>query len=118
MTDGLQPEMQGSPNPLILRNYRMIPPLTWKYFNLTNFPSNFPGQHIPNRDIQLVFKVEAAPVVLPYESELILKFTFASEPNGSRFKNLSNQWAPNPLYRIKGKSMAHIVKRCWATILT
>lgn len=116
MTDGLQPEMQGSPNPLILRNYRMIPPLTWKYFNLTNFPSNFPGQHIPNRDIQLVFKVEAAPVVLPYESELILKFTFASEPNGSRFMNLSNQWAPNPLYRIKGKSMAHIVKRCWATI--
>lgn len=116
MTDGLQPEMQGSPNPLILRNYRMIPPLTWKFFNLTDFPSNFPGQHIPDRDIQLVFKVEAAPIVLPYESELILKFTFASNPKADRFKNISNQWAPNPLYRIKGKSMAHIVKRCWATI--
>lgn len=108
--------MQGSPNPLILRNYRMIPPLTWKFFNLTASPTNFPGQHIPDRDIQLVFKVEAAPVVLPYESELILKFTFASDPAGNRFKNVSNQWAPNPLYRIKGKSMAHIVKRCWATI--
>lgn len=116
MTDGLQPEMQGSPNPLILRNYRMIPPLTWKFFNLTVSPTNFPGQHIPDRDIQLVFKVEAAPVVLPYESELILKFTFASNINANRFKNISNQWAPNPLYRVKGKSMAHIVKRCWATI--
>lgn len=108
--------MQGSPNPLILRNYRMIPPLTWKFFNLSVSPTNFPGQHIPDRDIQLVFKVEAAPVVLPYESELILKFTFASDPTAARFKNVSNQWAPNPLYRIKGKSMAHIVKRCWATI--
>lgn len=107
--------MQGSPNPLIIRNYRMIPPLTWKYYNLWNEPQAFQGQHIPDRDINLVFKVEAAPVVLPYESELILKFTFLSKDDKAA-QRISNQWAPKPLYRVKAKSMAHIIKRCWATI--
>lgn len=116
MTEELQPEMQGSPNPLILRNYRMIPPQTWKYYNLWPDSSAFPGQHIYGRDISLVFKVEAAPVVLPYESELILKFTFLRSQRESVSTQVSNQWTPQPLYRIKAKSMAHIVKRCWATI--
>ena len=115
MADGLQPEMQGSPNPLILRNYRMIPPQTWKYYNLLDDASAYPGQHVYNKDISLVFKVEAAPIVLTYESELILKFKFLSD-NTDVAKRISNQWTPNPLYRIKAKSMAHIVKRCWATI--
>lgn len=118
MADGLQPEMQGSPNPLILRNYRMIPPQTWKYYNLHSDPSAYPGQHIHNRDVTLIFKVEAAPIVLTYESELILKIKFLSNnaDNASTLTRISNQWTPNPLYRIKAKSMAHIVKRCWATI--
>lgn len=116
MADGLQPEMQGSPNPLIIRNYRMIPPQTWKYFNLWDDSTAFPGQHIPNQDIPLIFKVEAAPIVLPYESELVLKFTFLSQTNNVIQKIISNQWAPKPLYRVRAKSMAHIVKRCWATI--
>lgn len=107
--------MQGSPNPLIIRNYRMIPPTTWKYYNLWDNPQAFQGQHIPDRDINLVFKVEAAPVVLPYESELVLKFTFLSRDDKSATR-ISNQWAPKPLYRVKAKSMAHIIKRCWATI--
>lgn len=115
MADGLQPEMQGSPNPLILRNYRMIPPQTWKYYNLLDNASAYPGQHVYNKDISLVFKVEAAPIVLTYESELILKFKFLSNDTDIA-KRISNQWTPNPLYRIKAKSMAHIVKRCWATI--
>ena len=115
MADGLQPEMQGSPNPLILRNYRMIPPQTWKYYNLHSNATAYPGQHIHNRDISLIFKVEAAPIVLTYESELILKIKFITQ-DASIPKRISNQWAPNPLYRIKAKSMAHIVKRCWATI--
>lgn len=108
--------MQGSPNPLILRNYRMIPPLAWKYFNLHSNPAAYPGQHIPNRPIKLVFKVEAAPVVLPYESELILKFTFLEPYTSELSKYVSNQWTPNPRYRIKAKSMAHIIERCWASI--
>lgn len=107
--------MQGSPNPLIIRNYRMIPPLTWKYYNLWQDPQAYQGQHVYDRDINLVFKVEAAPVVLPYESELILKFTFLSN-NDTAAKRISNQWTPNPLYRVKAKSMAHLIKRCWATI--
>ena len=115
MADGLQPEMQGSPNPLILRNYRMIPPQTFKYFNLSKYPNAYQGQHLPDREIPLIFKVEAAPVVLPYESELVMKFTFLS-PKTERTSAISNQWTGRPLYRIKGKSMAHIVKRCWATI--
>lgn len=115
MADGLQPEMQGSPNPLILRNYRMIPPQTWKYYNLHVNPTAYPGQHIHNRDVTLIFKVEAAPIVLTYESELILKIKFITQ-NADIPKRISNQWTPNPLYRIKAKSMAHIVKRCWATI--
>lgn len=115
MADGLQPEMQGSPNPLILRNYRMIPPQTWKYYNLHEKPTAYPGQHIYNRDISLIFKVEAAPIVLTYESELILKIKFLTKDDVIP-KRISNQWTPNPLYRIKAKSMAHIVKRCWATI--
>lgn len=116
MEDGLQPEMQGSTNPLILRNYRMIPPLTWKYYNLWDVPAAFPGQHVNDRDIPLVFKVEAAPVVLPYESELVLKFTFLKKAGDGTEKRISNQWAPKPLYRVKAKSIAHIIKRCWATI--
>ncbi|EFO61793.1 Hypothetical protein GLP15_2178 [Giardia lamblia P15] len=116
MSDGLQPEMQGSPNPLILRNYRMIPPLTFKFFNLSEDQPWYPDQHIPNREINLVFKVEAAPIVLPYESELVLKFTFLSDINRENNKLLSNQWTPGPKYRIRAKSMGHIVKRCWATI--
>lgn len=116
MTEELQPEMQGSPNPLILRNYRMIPPQAFKYYNLWPNSTAFPGMHIPDRDISLVFKVEAAPVVLPYESELILKFTFLRPANTAPLEQISNQWTPKPLYRIKAKSMAHIVKRCWATI--
>lgn len=115
MADGLQPEMQGSPNPLILRNYRMIPPQTWKYYNLHSEPSAYPGQHIHNRDVTLIFKVEAAPIVLTYESELILKIKFLTN-DANIPQRISNQWTPNPLYRIKAKSMAHIVKRCWATI--
>lgn len=107
--------MQGSPNPLIIRNYRMIPPLTWKYYNLWDNPQAYQGQHVHDRDINLVFKVEAAPVVLPYESELILKFTFLST-NDDTAMRISNQWTPKPLYRVKAKSMAHIIKRCWATI--
>lgn len=111
--------MQGSSNPLILRNYRMIPPLTWKYYNLWEDPAAFPGEHVNNRDISLVFKVEAAPVVLPYESELVLKFTFLSKKHDNlltKKDQISNQWAPKPLYRVKAKSIAHIIKRCWATI--
>lgn len=115
MADGLQPEMQGSPNPLILRNYRMIPPQSWKYYNLHSNSTAYPGQHVHNKDISLVFKVEAAPIVLTYESELILKFKFLTA-DATIAKRISNQWSPNPLYRIKAKSMAHIVKRCWATI--
>ena len=107
--------MQGSPNPLIIRNYRMIPPLTWKYYNLHENSHAYPGQHVHDRDINLVFKVEAAPVVLPYESELILKFTFLSKDDAAA-KRISNQWTPQPLYRVKAKSIAHLVKRCWATI--
>ena len=82
--------MQGSPNPLIIRNYRMIPPLTWKYYNLHKNPHAYPGQHVFERDINLVFKVEAAPVVLPYESELILKFTFLSTDDTAAMR-ISNQ---------------------------
>lgn len=108
--------MQGSSNPLILRNYRTIPPQNWKYFNLHKDSSAYMGQHIPDRPINLIFKVEAAPVVLPYESELILKFSFLASPNESRQKYVSNQWTPNPRYRIKAKSMAHIIERCWMTI--
>lgn len=117
MADGLQPEMQGSPNPLIIRNYRMIPPQTWKYFNLSSDPTAFPGQHLQDQDIPLIFKVEAAPIVLPYESELILTFTFARSIENDTLKGMiTNQWTPKPIYRVKAKSMAHIVKRCWATI--
>ena len=108
--------MQGSSNPLILRNYRVIPPQNWKYFNLHKDSSAYMGQHIPDRPIKLVFKVEAAPVVLPYESELILKFSFLASPDEPLQKYVSNQWTPNPRYRIKAKSMAHIIERCWMTI--
>lgn len=110
---GLDPGIVGSPNPLIIRNYRMIPPLAWKYVNLTDDANAFPGIQIYRRDVQLVFKVEAAPVVLPYESELVLKYT-ARSATVPPF--LTNQWTPVPLYRIKAKSVSHIVKRCWATI--
>ena len=108
--------MQGSSNPLILRNYRVIPPQNWKYFNLHKDSSAYMGQHIPDRPIKLVFKVEAAPVVLPYESELILKFSFLASPDEPLQKYVSNQWTPNPRYRIKAKSMAHIIERCWMSI--
>ena len=108
--------MQGSSNPLILRNYRVIPPQNWKYFNLHQDSSAYMGQHIPDRPINLIFKVEAAPVVLPYESELILKFSFLAPWNDEKQKYVSNQWTPNPRYRIKAKSMAHIIERCWMTI--
>lgn len=108
--------MQGSPNPLILRNYRMIPPEGFKFRNLSRNSSWYPGLHIPNQEINLVFKVEAAPIVLPYESELVLKFTFLSPKGNEDNKTLSNQWTPGPKYRIRAKSMAHIIKRCWATI--
>lgn len=108
--------MQGSSNPLIIRNYRTIAPQGWKYFNLGADPTAYPGRHLPNSPISLIFKVEAAPVVLPYESELILKFTFLEPENSELSKYVSNQWTPNPRYRIKAKSMAHIIERCWAMI--
>lgn len=108
--------MQGSSNPLILRNYRTIPPQNWKYFNLFKDSSAYMGEHIPDRPINLIFKVEAAPVVLPYESELILKFSFLAKPDEPLQKYVSNQWTPNPRYRIKAKSMSHIIERCWMTI--
>lgn len=94
----------------------MIPPEGFKFRNLSVDPSWYPGQHMPNQEINLVFKVEAAPIVLPYESELVLKFTFLSKKDRESNKLLSNQWTPTPKYRIRAKSMAHIIKRCWATI--
>lgn len=136
----LPQDMQGSKNPLILRNYRVIAPAGWKHINLV--PGNGgislgPGPTYTN-DFQLTFKIEAAPVILTYESELIFRIYVP-------FLNLDNAMVdgyPKPtmnqddnvffsmvrsgllsgiatrgaLYRTKFKSASQMVKRAWCTM--
>ena len=81
MTD-VPPEMSGSKNPLILRNYRYIAPTCWKYLNLTTGAggqSLGPGPTY-TQDFQLTFKVDAAPVIMTYESELIFRIRCPINP--------------------------------------
>lgn len=127
MTEVADPAMTGSKDPLILRNYRVIYPSTTRYFNLHADRLKYQGQHIYQRDIDLHFKIGAAPVILPYESELVITiYLEVTVPNMVDEKKqavnsflqtlISNEWTPVPLYRIKAKSVSHCVKYTNATM--
>lgn len=119
----MQPGMIGSPNPEIMRNYRTIFPNNFRSFNLTSEPGKYPGENVGNRKIHVIFKVLSAPVVLPYESYLIIRIGFDKLHRDGMMQQamnlrdtLSNEWSANPAYRIKLKSIGHAIERAWATM--
>lgn len=137
--EDLPADMQGSKNPLILRNYRVIGPMGWKHINLipgTGGISLGPGPTYTS-DFQLVFKIEAAPVILSYESELIFRIRVPLEAEGesddypkatANFNDSGNLrkivraglingiQSRVPLYRLKLKSASQMIKRAWCTM--
>lgn len=67
--------MRGTQNPLLTRNYRVIPPSCWKYINLAQAreaKAMGPGPTFLD-DLEIQFKIDAAPVIMTYESELIFR---------------------------------------------
>lgn len=85
---GLAPDMRGTQNPLLTRNYRVIPPSCWKYINLAQAreaKAMGPGPTFLD-DLEIQFKIDAAPVIMTYESELIFRIKVRPSttlPNGA-----------------------------------
>lgn len=137
--EDLPPDMQGSKNPLILRNYRVIAPAGWKHINLVPGAGGIamgPGPTYTT-DFQLVFKIEAAPVILTYESELIFRIYVPFQVGNAHLNGyptpllrrdnimfdsmvqnglLSGIATRGALFRTKFKSASQMVKRTWCTM--
>ena len=88
--------MQGSKNPLIIRNYRVVYPACYKDINLKAPIDGIPFGPGPTftTDFQLQFKIEAAPIILTYESEFIMRLKFRLP--GDKNDPYANLEVPDP----------------------
>lgn len=103
---------QGSKNPFILRNYRFIYPSEGRVLSVNT---------VNNRDISLQFKIDGSPVILTYESDLIIRVPMNPSTSFAALKDqakrlLSGETTTVPPYRIKAKSLGTVVKDCRANI--
>lgn len=110
MAEGL-----GSKNPFILRNYRFITPNNGRVFTINDNNKSF--------DIEFQFKVDGAPVILTYESDLILRLKMVPKNNSNMSATVNNATFGTlnaldgmtslvPPYRLKLKSLGNAVKYC------
>lgn len=99
----------GSSSPFILRNYRFITPTR--------------GTSVADvvNDVEMQFKIDGAPVILTYESDLILRLNLTPKADYSSLQfvtdrgNLNMQdglTALNPPYRLKLKSLGSAITYC------
>lgn len=99
----------GSSSPFILRNYRFITPT--RGTSVTDVVN----------DVEMQFKIDGAPVILTYESDLILRLNLTPKADYSSLQfaagrgNLNIQdglTAVNPPYRLKLKSLGSAITYC------
>lgn len=100
----------GSSSPFILRNYRFITPTR--------------GTSVAdvNNDVEMQFKIDGAPVILTYESDLILRLNVVpKKPEYSSLQFSADRGAFNirdgltsliPPYRLKLKSLGSAITYC------
>lgn len=99
----------GSSSPFILRNYRFITPTRGSVVN-----------DVMN-DVEMQFKIDGAPVILTYESDLILRLNLRYKPGFSSLGFDDQRGAlniydgltsVNPPYRLKLKSLGSAITYC------